>query len=294
MKSCILKSIDEVQRRKLSNNGVIFYDWSQDIVVTEDQMPLVLELLDATAEEKHTDYEGMVEVVLKLRATSAVKTKEPVREQPLVRKVNPAIEKARLAYIKASKQRLKAQLDSAQASLDKLQLRLPDLGGKLAGLTRRDFLRTVPADQEELRARSLEEFRRLRAVPKVLAARVVNGAILVYTDVLHATGVDGDTREIGSFLIVIGTAGGNLPIRWFNQTRQVHALKPSMQAPYVLQDGSPVVHEMQETFIQLIAQLEFSVVAELAIQFIETVNSDEPGKFHNCWPLSTRTSTPSA
>lgn len=58
MKSCILKRIDEVQRRKLSEHGVIFYDWNQDIVVGQDQMALVLELLDAQAEE--TDRKSVV------------------------------------------------------------------------------------------------------------------------------------------------------------------------------------------------------------------------------------------
>lgn len=287
MKSCILKRIDEVQRRKLSENGVIFYDWNQDIVVGQDQMPLVLELLDAQAEETNTDFQDMVEVVLKTRAVVKVgKMKEPIKDSaaPAVKLRDPATERARAAYIKASKQRLKSQLDSAQSSLDELQKRMPGLGAKYAELSRKDFLAATSADLDVRRTLSTQEYRRLRAVPDVAAVRVINGSILIHTVGLHATAPDGEVRDIGSFLIVIDTGSSASPIRWHNQTRQVDAWKPSMQAPYVLQDGSPIATDMQETFIQLIAQLEFCVVAELAIQFIQTVNSDEAGKYLNCWP----------
>lgn len=286
MKSCILKRIDEVQRRKLSEHGVIFYDWNQDIVVGQDQMALVLELLDAQAEETNTDFQDMVEVVLKNRAVKVAKVKEPIKDSaaPAVKSRDPATDRARAAYIKASKQRLKSQLDSAQSNLDELQQRMPNLGAKYAELSRKDFLAATSADLDVRRTLSAQEYRRLRAVPEVAAVRVINGSILIHTTGLIAADSDGEARDIGSFLIVIDTGSSASPIRWHNQTRQVDAWKSSMQAPYVLQDGSPIATDMQETFIQLIAQLEFCVVAELAIQFIQTVNGDEAGKYLNCWP----------
>lgn len=283
MKSYILKRIDDVQRRKLSESGVIFYDWGQDIVVVQNQLALILELLDMQAEEAGTDFQNMDEITLKPRAVKVAQMRESTRES-VSAKSNTATDKARAAYIKASKQRLKAQLDTAQSSLDELERRMPKLGGNYADLSRKEFLAVSAGDREERRVLSVQEYQRLRALPAVTGVRVIQGSILVYTEDLVAADRNGNTKDVGSFLIVIDTAGGASPIRWYNQTRQVDAWKPRMQAPYVLQDGSPLATEMQETFIQLIAQLEFCVVAELAIQFIQTVNDDEAGNYLNCWP----------
>ena len=64
-------------------------------------------------------------------------------------------------------------------------------------------------------------------------------------------------------------------------------MRPAMNAPTVYADGTPIVDEIQESMLELIARLELSVVAELAIQFIETGGDEIPFTHLTKWPLAT-------
>jgi hypothetical protein len=61
---------------------------------------------------------------------------------------------------------------------------------------------------------------------------------------------------------------------------------PGMNAPRVYPDGTACIDEIKETLLELIAQFEFATVAELAIQFVETIGEDELSKFIDKWPLA--------
>jgi hypothetical protein len=45
-----------------------------------------------------------------------------------------------------------------------------------------------------------------------------------------------------------------------------------------------MANEIKQTFLDLIARCEFAALADLAIQFIETVNDDCAGRLVSCWP----------
>ena len=297
MKSCILKGIDDAQRKHLSDNGVIFYDWNKDIVIDESQIALTLELLQAKGEEGNTDYENMVELILTYDNTTGATKKQKKAAARAVQQSraetqaavadDPAREKARSAFISASKGNIKDHIEATNAALTEQKKELAKLGANFINRARQRFVAENPLSDAHCASSLKAQYQTLKEIPKVTAVRVVPGSILVYTDDLTATCPQtNELRQIGKFLIVINTAGTNPPVRWYNQTRCLNAILPGMHAPYVLQDGSPLSDSILETLIQLIAQFEFAIVAELAIQFIETVNDDEPGKHISRWPAA--------
>jgi hypothetical protein len=87
-------------------------------------------------------------------------------------------------------------------------------------------------------------------------------------------------------MIVIRTDGLDDGVRWFNSTRRVRTVQPGMNAPRVYPDGTACIDEIKETLLELIAQFEFATVAELAIQFVESVGEDDMSKFIDKWPLA--------
>ena len=136
--------------------------------------------------------------------------------------------------------------------------------------------------KEELREKFAREIALIKETPKVNRVRVTNagGAILIYTDTLFATAVDSEEKhEIGKFLIRILPDASSDSIRFYNATRRVNGIRPAMNAPYVLADGTIISDEIKQTFLDLIARCDFAALADLAVQFIETVNDDAPGRF---------------
>ena len=144
--------------------------------------------------------------------------------------------------------------------------------------------KTVTSEQHRLQFAA--EFDRLRDVRGVKNVTVAGNLVMLNTDILCAQHPQsGASHEIGKFLVVINLHGGKSPVRWLNGTRRVDGLRPAMNAPGVYSDGTPIFDEIQETMLELIARLELSIVAELAIQFIESVTSDLSGTHLAKWPL---------
>ena len=56
-----------------------------------------------------------------------------------------------------------------------------------------------------------------------------------------------------------------------------------MNSPYVFANGMASANDIKEPIFELIACCEFAAVAELAIQFVETVSDDELGQHLNNW-----------
>ncbi len=131
-----------------------------------------------------------------------------------------------------------------------------------------------------------QEFDKLLAVPKVRDVQVVDGVVKVFTDTLTcADPRTGKRHEIGAFRIEIYTNGASNGVRWFNLTRRVDAYKYKQMAPHVWDDGSACLGNTAEVFPELIGNYEFAAAAMVAIQFVESVNTDDAaGKHINKWP----------
>jgi len=140
-------------------------------------------------------------------------------------------------------------------------------------------------NREQLADKITQENAALQANPRLKSVIVSGNCLCLYTDMLYARSEsERSTFEIGEFMIVINLAGGTSPIRWFNRTRTVDGAAANMQAPNVYASGLPVTQEILETLLELLARFELATVAELAIQFVETVEDDAAGRFVKNWP----------
>jgi hypothetical protein len=286
MKSYILRGVDASLRKRLTDSGVIFYEWdANDVIVESSQYAWALECLNATGSEKDSaEYENMVVVTLKYGRAAAAEGKAAA-QQAVLSEQEKARAQARQGYIQACSARLRDAVDFATRDSAAKQQRLSPVASRLFTLARQAHVAANPPGAAGSGERYQEEFKRMREVAKISGVRVGNGVILLYTELIHATKTGASQRhELGKFIIIVRTDGQGDPIRWLNQTRRVDGIRPSMHAPYVLGSGAPLASGVQETFVQLIAQLDFAIVAELAIQFLETVDNNEPGKYICHWP----------
>jgi hypothetical protein len=130
------------------------------------------------------------------------------------------------------------------------------------------------------------EYDELLGIEKVANVTVGGGQILVDTKVLYCRDPrTGAVHEIGAFKIQIPTEGGR--VRWFNQTRIVAIGDRKMNAPHVAADGHACEGTTKGEWPQFIANRQFAYVVMKAIQFIESVNTEDVwGKGINNWPVA--------
>ena len=138
------------------------------------------------------------------------------------------------------------------------------------------------------RSALFDEFDSLKSLPKVASVNVENGVILVTTDMLQCTSPEsGQKHDIGRFLIKIFIGGQADSVRWTNLDAAKNAGRKGQQAPQVLASGRALFSDMRENFPDLIAQLQFSAAAMLAMDSIEQISGEDPNlEFLNKWPLA--------
>jgi hypothetical protein len=125
----------------------------------------------------------------------------------------------------------------------------------------------------------------------VLDVQVSDGVIKVFTEHIYIT-PDGcpDTFDIGKFRMEIYTSGANGGIRFFNLTRKGSITGGGgygVHHPHVKGSGVACLGNISELVSQLIGEYEYSAVAQLGLQYIKSVNTnDSAGRtiFDN-WPI---------
>lgn len=184
--------------------------------------------------------------------------------------------------LNATKQAIK----DGHANIERLQVELVRTVRETSGAERKleqlEACRGVEMEKFE------REFDRLLSVPAVREVQAEGGLIKVFTDTLYATDPrSGKRHEIGAFRIEINTDGRGDGVRWFNLTRQIDAYERGMQAPHVFHPGHACLGNHKEVFPQLIGSYEFSIVAMLAIRFVESANTDDTaGRHIDRWPVA--------
>lgn len=284
MKSYIVPNLDNNDKQMLHDHGVVYYPWDDvSIIIGESHLEQALRLLGATATEKETEYEGFYQLTLTFTPTpNAV-----AQTNPRGRQYDATTQASRARYIELCSARLGDMAKQAVAKINNRKQKLVPAQEVFVKNARHHFCGSTNLPEDALKTRFSDEYDRLLAVDKVKAVRVTNGALLVFTDTLVATHPKtGKRHELGEYMIVIRTDGMDDGVRWFNSTRRVRTVQPGMNAPRVYPDGTACIDEIKETLLELIAQFEFATVAELAIQFVETVGEDDLSKFIEKWPLA--------
>lgn len=295
MKSYVVPGLTADQLKRLKAGGVQYFRWQHDgtLLADEEALRLALEILNARAIETPTELEGIVKISLDYRtspidATAAKQTLPPAElPAPPVRVRPDSWESSRALYIRACAARMQEIIKSAFEVFQAKRALLPEAEATFVKLARRSCFAQQSLSAAALEERFEREIDMIRETPKVARVRVTRGGntILVYTDTLYATAPDsGERHEIGKFLIRIQPDASVDCIRFYNATRRVDAIRPEMNAPYVLADGSVTADEIKQIFLDQVARCEFAALTDLAIQFIETVNDDRPGSFITRWP----------
>ncbi len=132
------------------------------------------------------------------------------------------------------------------------------------------------------------EYENLMKVKHVKDVKVEGNAVVIYTDILNCkderTGI---LHEIGAFRISLPFTG-TMP-NWKNLTRTVDGMKAGQHAPHVWPDGSACLGNTADIFPKLFAQRQWSIAAQLAIEFVQAANTaDAAGKHISSWPRAYR------
>jgi uncharacterized membrane protein len=145
-------------------------------------------------------------------------------------------------------------------------------------------LEQLEASRPQVLQRYSAEFDKLFELPHVTRVKAEGNIISVFTDRIYVQH-EGETYDIGDFRIDIYADGSNGGVRMFNLTRKVDGYKTGMHAPHVFPDGTPCLGNLKEAIPQYIGEYEYSIVALLCIQYLQSVNVNDPaGKYIANWP----------
>jgi hypothetical protein len=285
MESFVLPGINDERRRLLDEAGIPYSLWEQDSVLIggEDTLQLALNALNATIARRRQRFEGLIDLTLQYdgdrNVTNVRRNNRPGRATPATQA------ESRQNYIQVCANRLKEVREAAKRESMPVMQELSRAQSRFVQATRRAvFIEGMPED--EMRQRFAHELEQIRLLDKVTNVHVLRGGLLVNTETLYTTEPSSGTRyEIGKFAIWVRFIGENAGVYWINQTRTVNGVKLRMHAPYVYNNGMSSNDEVRETMLDLIGRLEFAAVTDLAIQYVETVNEDNPlTAYLDKWP----------
>jgi hypothetical protein len=184
---------------------------------------------------------------------------------------------SRRNYIEACRARLEEVRQQARNSAQPVFEELKKAERQFVRLSRQNAILNNTLSDDELVARFNEDIEQIRGTEKVVDVRVIPNSVLIYTDTLYAAAPDSGVRhEIGKFLIWVRLDEVNAGVYWFNSSRRVDGARNDMNAPYVYNDGRASSDDTKQAFLDMIARCELGPIADLAIQYIETVNPENP------------------
>jgi hypothetical protein len=228
-----------------------------------------------------------------LEETVAALTLSPEERALRVRMIAEAkLAKNREAYVRECSKRFDKTLDNSKKAvrnghkeIDSLQQELVRLIRETAGAERK--VEQMEASKTVQESHYLKEFESLTRVPGVEDVQVEEGIIKVFTDhiCLQPSGY-AEIFDIGKFRIDIYTAGNNGGIRFYNITSKGNGEKFNIHHPHVDASGQACLGNIKELVATLIGEYEYSALAQLAIQFLKSVNiGDDAGRgIFKYWP----------
>ncbi|HSI21061.1 MAG TPA: hypothetical protein VLA04_05185 [Verrucomicrobiae bacterium] len=185
------------------------------------------------------------------------------------------LERDREGYITRCMAGRKGEIDKGERVVNQLDDQVKSLQSQLVDAIRKldlehGKLQGMRVTESETATYFAKEFNNLLSIPQVRRVESLQDRIFVYTNTLFCTDPRTDiVYEIGEFKIEIQLSG---LVRWFNTTRRVDAYLPKMNAPHVQESGEACLGNLKQVLPDLIARYEFSTVAILAIEFVQSVN----------------------
>lgn len=303
MKHYFLTGLNDKQKVQLKDSLVVFSDMvigeQHGLMFDETNKDFALQVLGFVEKKQAaTVYDGIIQVVYGVAEVAATegeggKSAGPSKKTDVVKSKRPELDaehqKYRELYIAACSTRVselvvqnRQVITTERSQIERLQ---QELVRELRAIRIEEGrAHGAPLIDREAFAR---EFDAIFDVPKVKDVCVEDGVISVFTETLFA--YDNRSRknhELGAFEIRFYTDGQADCVRWINLTRRVHAGRSDQHAPHVFTSGRSSLHAIKDSIIDLVAEQQFAVATQLAIDFIEQVDVDEPdGAMLDRWPL---------
>lgn len=302
MKHYFLTGLNDKQKVQLADSLVVFSDMvigeRAGLLFDEANKDFALQVLGFVEKKQSaTVYDGIVQVKYGPAEAAATDGDKPAvapsKKTDVVKSSRPELDdehkRYRELYIAACSSRVselvvqnRQVLSTERSQIERLQqdlirelraIRIEEGRASGAGLIDKDAF--------------AREFDAIFEVPKVKEVRVEDGIISVYTETLFADDPRSRKRhELGDYVIKFYTDGQSDCVRWYNLTRRVNAGRSEQHAPQVFTSGRGSLHAIKDSIIDLVAELQFAVATQLAIDFIEQVDVDEPdGAMLDRWPL---------
>jgi len=194
-------------------------------------------------------------------------------------------EKNCLAYVQECGRRLQATIAATRKSLEECEKSVRDAQQRITEAVRaeagfRKKLEQLLSSKGEMEQRFAEEFDRLLQAPGVQRVSVRDGIISVFTDQIDIA-YQGNVYDIGRFRVDIHTAGNNGGVRCYNLTRELNGYCH----PHIKGDGRCCLGNIADGVAKLIGNYEFSVLAQVMLQYLRTVNPQDWYCNIKNWPV---------
>lgn len=299
MKHYFLTGLNDKQKVQLTDSLVVYSDMvigdRSGLLFDEANKESALQVLNMVEKKQAaTIYDGIIEVVYAAAEAAAHDNSPagPSRKTDVVKAARPELDEEhkryRALYIDACSTRINELVVQNRQVISTERSQIERLQRELVLELRAIRLEEGRASGAPLvdEAGFAQEFDAIFAVPKVKDVQVEDGVISVFTETLFA--YDSRSRknhELGEYVIQFFTDGQSDCVRWYNKSRRVDGGRSQQQAPHVFASGRSSLHAIKESLVDLVAELQFAVATQLALDFIEQVDVDEPdGAMLDKWP----------
>lgn len=218
------------------------------------------------------------------QALSLLKSSEE-RDRLLREMAGRERERSRELYIQECSCRIEDSVRTAEWEISHAEEQIAEATHEIVVATRkmessRHRLRWLQNFEEEHKERFGREFDRLLKIPGVTRVRVTEGKVSVFTDEIVVE-YEGERYHLGRYRIDIFTSGEKDGVRVFNLSGNTPDGK---QHPHVYEDGNCCLGNAHEGIAKLIGTYEYSVVAQMMLEFLR--NSDPDGGYISVteWP----------
>ncbi len=199
------------------------------------------------------------------------------------------LDHSRKMYVHECGRRLTLSVSRTEGNLKSVQEQIEEAQKNLTNLVREEQKlrrghQQLLESSDELEARFANEFDKLQAVPGVTKTLVDDGIISIFTDQIDIE-YEGQLYDIGKFRIDIYTEGGNGGVTCHNLTRQVQRDGCNYNHPHVKGDGSCCFGNIANGISILIGEYEYSVLAQMIIEYLRQVNPGDWWCHIKRWPL---------
>lgn len=238
----------------------------------------------------HSGTDNEIRILRRLCEEAAAEIGVPPEERSEHRRksAEAALRKSEAAYVKECEKRLHASVAKLRAAIQDHERIIKECQSRITESVRsladaREELERLLSSNDEAEERFAAEFERLRQASGVVDVTVEDGIISVFTENIEIP-FDGEIRDIGEFRIDILTSGANGGVRCVNLTRRIG----DCFHPHVRDDGSCCLGNIAAGVAKLIGECEYSVLAQIMIQYLQNYNPGNPYLNIKSWPVVKR------